>query len=291
MNRGCARTLVFASFLPLAASVGCDSLTARSFAGTVMSFTLSGSGTTPPGMHLELWARNATDDIIRINPYYDLTDYKTAYGIMIRQAVSLDDPCMIDEEGNLLTTAAAYKETTTVAGVTQTPEQQAEQVRARIKQLAPLGAAPLLAILPYDPTPVPSVPTTATAAERKAACDAYAPPGTLTTTYVPNPYQVTAPAHGFIYGFGAFVSTTPPANYDGFRIDTPVNLKGVQEVFFTLEGDNVDPAKRGPLFMTSTLTQGGRGVIHFELLHADPAGTAAGSVAVYVDLDQDPVQF
>jgi hypothetical protein len=56
MNRGWARTLAFASLLPLAASVGCDALTVRSFAGTVMQFTFDGitASTIPANQHLEL---------------------------------------------------------------------------------------------------------------------------------------------------------------------------------------------------------------------------------------------
>ena len=59
----------------------------------------------------------------------------------------------------------------------------------------------------------------------------------------------------------------------------------------TVENDTVDPKNRGPLFMTSQLTQGGTDVVHFQLIHADPAGTATGTATLYVDLDQDPVQF
>ncbi|MDB4968936.1 MAG: hypothetical protein JWN44_4625 [Myxococcales bacterium] len=289
MNRGWARTLAVASLLPLAGSLGCDALTARSFAGTVLTFTASGIGITPPGMHLELWARNATDDIIRIDSFYDQTAYKTAYGLMVRQAISLDDPCMIDAEGNLLTTKDAYKETVTLpGGVTQTPEEQAKQVRDRINQLAPAGAAPLLAVLPYDPTPPPVIPAGATAKERLDACQAYEMNDKF---YVSNPYQITAPPNGAVYGFVSYTTLSPPANYNGFRLDTPINLRGVQELFFTLEGANVDPLNRGPLFMTSTLDQGGRDVIHFSLLHADPAGTASGGVSLYVNIDEDSVQF
>src|SRR5262249_53545189 len=109
--------------------------------------------------------------------------------------------------------------------------------------------------------------------------------------YIPNPLQITAPLHGYVFGFPAFFSIVPPTNYDGFRIDTPVNLQGVQEIFFTLEGDNVDPNNRGPLFLTSKRVPGGNDIIQFDLTHADPNGTATGAAALYVDLDQDPVQF
>lgn len=305
MNRGWARTLAFASLLPLCASVGCDALTVRSFAGTVMQFTISGvtAQTLTANQHLELWARTQYDDIVRVNGYYDLGAGKTANGIMLRQAISLKDPCMIDgyyfannPNGNLLTSPAAFPTSISQNGVTQTPADQAQQVIDRIDQLAgnptavPAGA-PLLAVLPYDANVPPALPDATSSADRRAACDAYVAASDL--TYIPNPYQVTAPLHGFVYGFVKFVSVTPPANYDGFRIDSPLNLKGVQEIFFTIEGPNVDPKNRGPLFMTSTKTQGGVDVVHFDLTHAagDPGQSASGTAALLVDLDQDPVQF
>ena len=98
MKRGWARTLALASLLPLAASVGCDALTVRSFAGTVMQLTISGvtAQSIPANQHLELWARTQYDDIVRVSGYYDFADGKTTTGLMIRQAISLDDPCMID---------------------------------------------------------------------------------------------------------------------------------------------------------------------------------------------------
>ena len=296
MIRSWARTLALAS---LAASLGCDALTVRPFAGTVMQFTLAAAQITPPGMHLELWARDQYNDIIRINPYYDFPNGKTSTGLMIRQAITLQDPCIIDNAGNLLTSAAAYPTTITQNGIVQTPQQQAQQIIDRINQLTTnatiASGGPLLAVLPYDATPPPSIPDTTSAAQRLAACNAYANPDPNTDTdpltYVANPLQLTAPAHGAIYGFVRFLSTVPPQNYNGFRLDTPVNLKGVQEIFFTLEGANVDPKNRGPLYLTSTLTPGGRDVVHFDLTSADPNSTASGAAALYVDLNEDPVQF
>ena len=148
MNRGWARTLAFASFLPLCAAAGCDALTVRSFAGTVMQFTFTQSvkqNSIPAGSHLELWARTQYDDIVRVPGYYDLTNGLTTNGIMIRQAISLTDSCMLDtyyapteankSAGHSLTTGAAYPSTITTAGVTQTPDQQAQQVVDRINQV------------------------------------------------------------------------------------------------------------------------------------------------------------
>lgn len=302
MNRGWTRTVLFASLLPLVASAGCDALTVRSFAGTVMQFTLTGvtAQTLPAGQHLELWARTQYDDIVRVPGYTDLTNGVTANGIMIRQAISLKDPCMIDgyyfpnnPNGNLLTSPAAYASAINNGGVTQTPEQQAQQVIDRITQLTTnttiASGGPLLAVLPYDPKVPPTLPDTTSSADRRAACDAYT--GDDPLAYVPNPYQLTAPLKGTVYGFPKFLSVTPPSDYDGFRIDTPLNLKGVREIFFTVENDNVDPANRGPLFLISKLSQGGIDIVHFDLVGADPTITASGTAALEVDLDNDPVQF
>lgn len=302
MKRGWARTLALTSLLPLLASLGCDALSVRTFAGTVMEFTISGvtAQTLTPSQHLELWARTKYDDIVRIEGYYDLPNGKSSPGLMIRQAISLKDPCMIDgyyfannANGNLLTTAAAYATASNAGGVAQTPDQLAQQVVDRIDQLAGnptiQTGSPLLAIVPYDPNVPPAVPDTATSTDRRAACDSFIQQSP--NTYIGNPYQITAPLHGTVYGFPKFVTVTPPANYDGFRIDSPTNLKGVREIFFTVEGSTVDPMNRGPLFMTSTMTQNGQGVVYFNLTHADPMGTASGTAALLVDLDEDPVQF
>lgn len=307
MKRGWARTLLLASLLPLASTLGCDALTVRSFAGTVMQFTFEGvtAQAIPAGQHLELWARTQYDDIVRVPGYYDLGKGLTANGIMIRQAITLDDPCMIDGYylnklglGNLLTTPAAYPTSVSSGGVTQTPEEQAQQVIDRIHQVTDepsiQSGGPLLAVLPFDTAVPPAVPAAASSTERRTACDAYItnPDGTPhPLAYVPNPFQLTAPLHGTSYGFVKFISVSPPSNYDGFRIDTPLNLKGVREIFFTIEGTTVDPKNRGPLFLTSQLSQGGVDIVHFNLIHADPMGTASGTAALEVDLDQDPVQF
>jgi hypothetical protein len=306
MKRGRARTLLLASLLPLCASTGCDTFTVRSFAGTVMQFTFENvtAQAIPANQHLELWARTQNNDLVRVDGYYDLANGLTAKGIMIRPAIGLKDPCMIDgyyfpekkndsNAGNLLTSPAAYASTVSQAGVTQTPEEQAQQIVDRIHQVSDNPSiqtgSPLLAVLPFDPNVPPAVPDTASAADRRAACDAYTANDPL--AYVPNPFQLTAPLHGTIYGFVKFISVTPPSNYDGFRIDSPLNLKGVQEIFFTAEGNTVDPKNRGPLFLTSQRTQGGLDVVHFDLTHADPMGTATGTAALEVDLDTDPVQF
>jgi hypothetical protein len=277
------------SLLP---SLGCDALTVHPFAGTVAQLTLSGATVTPPGQHLEVWARDQYNDIIRLNPYFIETqqlavEQSTAFGLMIRPALPLDSPCMIDSKGNLLTSAAAYPTTIMAAGVTQTPDQQAAAVVGRIKQVNP-ASGPLLAILPWDKAPEPIIGPNALPDQRLATCKAYESPNTP-TTYVPNPLQVTAPIHGTVYGFVSFSTVTPATNYDGYRLDMPVSLKGVQEIFFTVEGDTVDPKHRGPLYLVSTRTTGGNDVVHFDL--TPPPGSMAaiaGTAALYVNLDVAP---
>jgi hypothetical protein len=290
MTRGSARCL--ALLVPLLLpSLGCDALTVHPFAGTVAQFTLSGAPVTPPGQHLEIWARDQYNDVIRLNPYFNETqqldvNQVTAFGIMVRQALPQASPCMIDGKGNLLTSPAAYPTTVAVAGVTQTPEEQAAAVVGRIQQVNP-PSGPLLAVLPWDKTQDPIIGPNASPDQRLAACNAAK--ALSPNYYVPNPLQVTAPLHGTVYGFVSFSTVVPATNYDGFRLDIPVSLKGVQEVFFTVEGDNVNPNHRGPLFLVSTRTQGGNDVVHFDL--TPPAGSmaaVAGTVALYVNLDVAP---
>jgi hypothetical protein len=193
---------------------------------------------------------------------------------------------MIDSKGNLLTSSAAYPTSVMVAGQTQTPDEQAAAVVGRINQVNP-ASGPLLAVLPWDKNPEPIIGPNATPDERLADCNAYK--ALSPNTYVPNPLQMTAPAHGTVYGFVSFSTVVPATNYDGYRLDMPVSLKGVQEIFFTVEGDNVDPNHRGPLYLVSTRTPGGNDVVHFDL--TPPAGSMAaisGTAALYVNLDVAP---
>src|SRR5258708_5470736 len=106
MTAQLARLFVLAAALPV--TVGCDAFTAHPFPGTGIQGTFAGVGETPVGQPLELWARDAHDDIIRVEPFYDQTNFARSYGLVIRQAVTLADPCIIDGAGNLLTSAAAY---------------------------------------------------------------------------------------------------------------------------------------------------------------------------------------
>lgn len=262
------------------ALLGCDALTVHPFDGSVLVMSLQQdptAGATPAGRHLELWARDRFDDIERLPLFYDGADYKTTYGVAVRKTITLDDPCMIDAHGNRLVDAAAWPTTIDEGGITQTPEQQAEQVRNRIAQLnaPPDGMQPssLLALVPWDASPPPAIDPAAAPADRLAACQAWWAASEL--AYTPNPLQITSPLHGYVYGFLAYVTAVPPTDYDGIRVDTPVNLDGVEEIFVTDEGANVDVAQRGAVYLTSTPSPGGNDVAHFDLAGPKASGTLA----------------
>ncbi|HEX4459927.1 MAG TPA: hypothetical protein VIA18_18245 [Polyangia bacterium] len=264
-------------------------MTVKPFAGAVMQFSLAGVPVTDPGTHLELWARDANNDILRLAPYYQENKFLSQPGFIVKPAITVDDPCMTDGAGHLLTDASAYPSSVTEAGVTQTPLQQAQQIINRIDQLNPPGMTPLLAVLPFTSVAEPTFADTPTPAERQAACDAAS--AADPNFYIPQPKQVTAPIHGAVYGFIAFSTISPPADYDGFRFDVPTNLKGVQALFFTLETvDIADVKEPGQLYIVSQLVPGGRDILQFSLT---PAGTngPSGTVAVEDTLDEDPVEF
>jgi hypothetical protein len=286
------------ALLALLTSVGCIGV--KPYAGTVMQMTLEVSPSAP-GEHLELWARTRFDDIVRISgTFIDPVTKQVSYpyGLHVRNAITLDDPCIVDEHGNLLTSAAAYPAMVTVAGVTQTAEQQADVVKNRIKQLlaASLGglqSTTLQAIIPYNVAAPPTVAANASAADRLSACQAY---WTDPLAYTPNPAQVTAPLHGAVYGFVGYTTTRPPAGYDGLRIDTPVNLRDLRELWVTRElepagnppgNDFVRADQRGPTVMQGVPDAGGRDVVHIDLRGDGGSGTAA----LLVNLDQDPIQY
>jgi hypothetical protein len=283
MSRGWA-------LLALLTPLGCIGV--NPYAGTVMQMTLEVSPSAP-GEHLELWARTRYDDIVRINgTFIDPATKKVSYpyGLHVRDAITLDDPCIIDAKGNLLTSPAAYPPSVTIAGVTQSAEQQAEVVRNRIKQLLAttqggLQSDTLQAIIPYNEAVLPTVAGDASAEQRLAACRDY---WTDPLAYTPNPAQVTAPLHGTVYGFVGYTTTRPPAGYDGLRIDTPVGLRGLRELWVTRETVAVvDPMNRGGTVMDGVPNAGGRDVVHIDLTGPEGSGTAA----LLVNLDQDPVQY
>jgi hypothetical protein len=307
LSRGWARLLL----LPLLGGLGCD-LSVHPFSGTIIQMSIQGVTREPaPDTHLELWARTQYDDIVRIDANNSVPNGATFAqpGYIIRKAITMGDPCIIDGQGNLLVTAAAYPSDVTVDGIPQSPQEQAIQVQNRIKQLTstsecdPDGVcggqtSQLLAVIPYDPNTPPHtcaqgetagcMPWTMPAADRLTACQAWWNAGPL--TYTPNPAQITGPLHGTVYGFIAF-QTNPPngpyANYDGIRIDSPTNLAGIRELFLTTESATVDPNNRGAVMLDGFPTPGGRDVVFINLM-----GTGvSGSASLLVDVNQDPVQF
>jgi hypothetical protein len=344
-----SRFALFA-LLPLCFSLGCD-LAAKPFAGTVIQMTLNGATTTPANEHLELWARNQYNDTLRVTGIFNIVALTTnantysktqelnPFGFVVRPAITMDDPCMIVTDnsskhlGALLTKAEAYDDAT-LAGVHQTAEEQAQQVRTRIGQLTPgsscdgspesmnpmtkpyhcglQGANTLYGTIAYElvddmgntTTTLPPGLTTCEApggntpgcipydtapADRLAACKAY---WANDLAYTPSPLQLTAPLHGQLYGEVYFLSITPAGIFDSIRIDSNVNLLGIQELWMTVEPDQVDVLHRGPIFLDGTPDLGGREIVHFDL--TPPFGTTAavsGAAALEVDLDEDPVQF
>lgn len=309
MKRGLAGLALFG----LLTGTACD-ITVRPFAGAIITMSLQGAKALPAGSHFELWARTRTDDIARINGTYLFEDKRLRqrpqstlhpYGFVTRRAIDYNDPCLIDDKGNLITTAAAYPTEVTVAGVTQSPEEQAAQVRNRIGQVtartncddaipkncgheSETGAGgDLFIVVPWDARNAqrPVLPFDTPAADRLAACRAYWAASEF--AYTPNPAQLTDPLHGQVYGTLSFTTVTPVQGFDGLRIDTPVGLNGIRELFITLEDDTVEPLNRGPLFLQGYPDMSGNGTVHFTLRGSNASGTAA----LYVDLDNDPVQF
>jgi hypothetical protein len=314
-------------------AAGCN-IAPRTFAGTVIVMTLTGIQSSPAGSHFELWARNPYNDTVRVGGIYDFTDPKGhttrlfPQGFVVRPAITMDDPCMIDGRGNLLVTALAYQDST-VHGVFQSAEEQAQQVRSRIGQLTPPTScdgsgldpayhcghenAALLGAIAYElvdvtgqatsaaPPPLTTCETSnsapacisfaADAETRLAACSAYWASSPL--AYTPNPLQLTAPTHGYLYGNLNFVTATPPSVFDAIRIDSNVHLKGIQELWITTElKDTVDPTNRGPVLLGGAPDPGGRRILHFDLTPPFGAAVAvSGTAALEVDLDDDGVAF
>jgi hypothetical protein len=332
--------------LPLALSAGCD-LSAKPYAGTLMAMTITGAGAQMPGQHLEMWARNQYNDTIRVNGIFDTTvngkDTRLfPYGIVLRPAVTMDDPCMIDTTtGAWLIKAEAYKDSN-AGGVHQTPEEQAQSVRSRISQVtatsscdgSPESKDPvtkpfhcgqqqntIIGTIAYElvdnngmvtaiSAPGPTtcetsgnaagcIPFDAAPADRLAACSAYWASSPL--AYSPNPLQITAPIRGQLYGEVTYGPTiVPPSQFDQIRVESPVNLVGIQEFWYTVEQDQLDVPPpmadrapvRGPVFLDGTPDEGGMSFVHFDL--SPPFGsmaTVSGTAAMLVDIESDPIQF
>lgn len=297
-------TLRLMLLLAWVAVAGC-SLEATPFAGTVIQLTLENTNLSHSGQHFELWAHRSSVGVVRLQTLYDAPDPNNPkqtialnpYGFMVRPAISLADPCMIDDAGNLLTSAAAYPDTITVEGVRQSPAEQAAATIARVAQITAAtdcdGATPphcgiqgatLHAVLPYTDALPPTLPFDTAPADRLAACQAY---WQDSLAYTPNPMQLTAPLHGTVYGFPAYITFTPTAGYDGVRLDTPTNLSDIDQFWITLESHPFDPDHIGPVYLAGTRDRGGNDVIHFAL--SPPPGSDfsdSGTAAMIVPNSQ-----
>jgi hypothetical protein len=299
--------------------VGCN-LEVKPFAGSVLAMTLAGATPSPSGRHLELWVRDGYDDIVRLDALATVegagassaAQRLTPFGIVIRPALTMNDPCMIDDAGNLLVTAAAYPTSVVVGGVMQSPEEQAQTERWMASALSSTSScdgsgldpryhcgrqpANLLGIFPYElvdlasgqvlataPTP-PVMPFDTPPADRLAACRDY---WQNPLAYTPNARQLTAPAHGAMFGVVTFTSAAPTVAYDQIRIDSPTHFGEVRELFLTDEGDSVDPHARGPVYLGGRAGAGGRAAYHMDLVAPDGANVA-GSATFFTDFDQAP---
>jgi hypothetical protein len=274
----------------------CGDLTVHSFSGSVIELSLVGAGETPAGQHLELWTRDATDDVNRVPTGSD----SQPYGLMVRKAITFADPCMIDAEGHLLLSPDAYQ-ARSIGGIMQTPEQQAQLVALRIAQVTATDVcaadgsicgqqkATLLALVPYTTTSPPPFDATMAAADRLAACQAY---WSDPLAYSPNPVQLTAPLHGSVYGFIAYSTLKPAAGYDGITLQTPDRLAGTRELWLTVENVPVEQVQPqgGTVILDGKPDHGGFSVIHIPLT-SPIAGGPSGAAAIEANLDQDPLQL
>jgi len=282
-----ARLLVRRS-LTLAALVavygGC-SLGVTPFTGTTISLDLSsGTAVTAPGTHLELWGRNQHNDVFRISYTLDETELR---GFSIRKGLSLTDPCAINDTGYLLTDARAYPTSVVWGGVVQTPEEQANQVLTRIKQLTsvadgglqPSEPGTLRVMTPWDETPLPVIAADASADERQTACNAYW--AASTWSYTSNPLLFGKPIHSSVMGAVDYQTSTPAQSFSDIALTSPFDLSNLEEVWFTLESvppDQVDAQKRGPVYLQGTkvaVSEAGRGVLSFDLSGDGVSGSIA----------------
>src|SRR5689334_1024230 len=92
------------------AAAGCDRFNVVPFAGAKIQMNVAGAKATPAGQHLELWARDGDEQLLRVVTGSATDDQVDPQGIaptrqgvyVIKQAVDLADPCMIDQAGHLL---------------------------------------------------------------------------------------------------------------------------------------------------------------------------------------------
>jgi hypothetical protein len=271
---------LFCVLLGAGALAGCDGLAVTSFGGTNMALQLRGSGVSAPGQHLEMWGRNSNDDILRIG--YQLTPGQPeVYGFMIRTAVSLTDPCMINDSGYLLTDPRAYPGNIVAAGIVQTPDEQAKRITLLIRYVTSvsqggLQTSSLLLTMPYDATPEPMLAADAGPGARTQACNAYwnASP----YAYTPAPLTLSAPTHGVTMGAVDYSTSVPQDSFGSIDFTSLYDLRDLQEFWLTVESKPpgaVDPLHRGPSYLEGKRVQRGDGTLNFDLTGSDPAVTGS----------------
>jgi hypothetical protein len=303
------------------ATAACDHFVVSDFAGSRLVLTIHGASATPAGQHLELWAR--TDDglgndlvtrlLFEVPP--DLSIGQTGYSAQasaytIAQTVDINDPCMIDDNGNLLWKPEAQ------TGSDADKMHQAMSVEQRIHQLTDLPASPLLALVSYDdaaaserpqqkdPNGAHYIAPDADAPTRLDRCKNVFWARSPHYAYTGNPNQLTAPVHGQLFGMLDFqnVAPQPPQIVGGINIETRFGLHDLREIWFTQTPatvEMVDPKEldcaahpqscRGTLLLQGDAGTPNKGIYHFEL--SSPLTGVSGSAAVYTRLDEDSVQF
>jgi hypothetical protein len=268
-----SRLSVIAAGLVLAA--GCSDLVVQPFSGTNMLLDLRAAGVTAAGQHLEIWGRDANDDILRIG-YRLAPGQPEQYGFIIRTAVSLDDPCMINGTGYRITDPRAYSGNVVAGGVVQTPEQQAGQITLRIRHLTAVSAgglqtSSLLLTMPWDDTPLPAIAADAGPDERRAACQAYW--NSSPFAYTGAPLTPSQPIHGATMGPVNYTTAQPQQTYNSIDLVSLYDLGDLQEIWLTVESQppaTVDPLHRGPVYLQGYRVERGRYSINFDLAGDGP---------------------
>ena len=322
-------------------AAGCDRLTVSNVTGARVLLTISGPPEqlrTVDGEHLELWAREADGSILRLlsgraagicetdrscltkNGYA-----KTLHGYAMVPAVSLAEPCMIDEQGYLLYEPGArlYVADEEAKLTDADRQKRAEAVLARIRAITDRAASPMVAFVSYGDVagkrpqfdlqdkPCGSCSghgdyacvdglCKARPEVRKSQCLEFFRQNPF--AYVGNPLQLTAPRNGVFFGTADYTSFQPPQVIGGMNLQSAFGLRNLRELWVTqtkarldaLEIQEVDckakPDKcRGRVVLQGSVEGDDRGIFHVDL--RSPLPGVSGHASVYTRLDTDPVLF
>lgn len=217
----------------------------------------------------------------------------------------LDDPCAIDEAGNLMWDKKALDPAT---GQPQ-GDLAAKALQKHIDDLL-LNQPPLLALVPWDDdvdkAAVPlrealKDPSKVDAGGRLCACRNYW--YASAAAYTPNPRQLTAPLHGNLLGVVDYVTLQPPQSFGGISFPSDWALQNAVEFWITettalvneLSPTSIDCATssktcRGRVLLDGNGVSTGPGTTHFELRSPDNPNIS-GSALIEFNLDKDPNQF